>query len=88
MTYLLSLKAGKARGRHEIELRFEDPSGAAKPILSRDVYFEREDRGVNTIARGTYEFSIEGLYWMHAYIDGQEITRSPFRVRYSRVPKS
>lgn len=82
------LKSGRARGRHALRLALENPSGEIKDLVQQDVMFEGEERGVSIVAQAQIRFSLEGLHWLHVYVDGQDVTRSPLRVIYSRTIQS
>ena len=83
-TYIVIMKAGRARGRHALRLVFEQPNGESRDVLRQDVMFEGDDRGVSVVTQMTMQFELEGLYWMHVQLDDDEVTRSPFRVIYQR----
>lgn len=78
----LSFKAGSARGRHQIEVVSEAPSGQRKPLFNTSALFEGEDRGHNLVVRTGMEFDAEGLYWFDVLVDGSLMSRMPFRIVY------
>lgn len=86
---VLLFKAGSARGRSEVLLQIEAPSGLrlGDPIRL-PVLFEGEDRGVQLVAQLGLELSEEGLYWINVRLDGRPITRVPFRLVYQRLSGS
>ena len=81
----INFKAGSARGRHQIEVVSEHPSGQRKPIFATSVLFEGEDRGNNLVVRAGMEFDAEGLYWFDVLLEGRTVTRIPFRMLYQLV---
>lgn len=83
-SYLVTMKSGKARGRHEVRLDLEKPSGESNTVLQTSVRFEGEERGVTVLSDIKLKITQEGLYWMHVYLDNEELTRSPLRVIYQR----
>ena len=84
MKMVIMLKAGRARGRHELKIIPELPSGEVKPPLVRSVQMEGEERGVNNIINMVFTFTMEGLYWFNIYLDDSLLTRIPLRVKYNR----
>lgn len=82
---VLMLKSGKARGRGDIVIRMEEPSGISNDMMSLSVHFEGEDKGQNLIANMNITFNQEGLYWFHVLLDEEKLTSIPFRVKYSRI---
>jgi len=88
-TYVLKLvimvKSGAARGRHELIVVPELPSGETKTPFITSVYFEGEDRGVHVIANIPFTFVLEGLHWFHVSLGDTLLTKIPFKVLYNRV---
>lgn len=85
MKLVIMLKSGRARGRHELKIIPETPSGEAKRPLIRSIQMEGEERGVNHIVNMVFTFTMEGLYWFDVYFDDSLLTRVPLRVKYNRV---
>jgi len=85
LTLMLSLKSGSARGRHEISITPEQPSGETLPPLTMSIRMEGEGKGTQILSRIDIPYRLEGLYWFHVRFDGQVITRMPLEVRYSRL---
>jgi hypothetical protein len=82
---VIMLKSGRARGRHELKITPELPSGEVKSPFSRSIQMEGEERGANNIINMQFTFTIEGLYWFNIYLDDSLLTRIPMRVKYNRV---
>jgi len=82
---VVMLKSGRARGRHELKIIPELPSGEAKSPLIRSIQMEGEERGVNNIINMLFTFTMEGLYWFNIYLDDSLLTRIPLRIKYNRV---
>jgi hypothetical protein len=82
---VIMLKSGRARGRHEIKIVPEMPSGEAKPPLIQSTQMEGEERGVNRIINMLFTFTMEGLYWFNVYLDDSLLTRIPLRISYNRI---
>lgn len=85
LTLVISLKSGSARGRHEITITPEQPSGETLAPVTMSIRMEGESKGANVISRIDVEYRLEGLYWFHVHFDGQVITRIPLELRYSRL---
>jgi len=85
MKMVIMLKAGRARGRHELKIVPESPSGETKDPLIRSIQMEGEERGFNNIINMVFTFTMEGLYWFNVYLDESLLTRIPLRVKYNRV---
>jgi hypothetical protein len=82
---VITLKSGKARGRSEITIIPEQPSGETLQPITLSVNLEGEGKGVNIVSRIDFPYKMEGLYWFNVQFDGQVITRLPLEVRYSRM---
>jgi hypothetical protein len=85
MKMVIMLKPGRARGRHELKIIPELPSGKLKPPLIQSIQMEGEERGVNTIINMVFTFTMEGLYWFNVYLDDSMLTRIPLRIKYNRI---
>lgn len=71
----------------ELQIALSSPSGESLPRRVQPVYFEGEDdRGVDIVVNLRLSFDVEGLYWFHIVLAGQEITRVPLRIIYLRQP--
>lgn len=85
MKMVIMLKSGRARGRHELRMVPELPSGEFKPPFTRSVHMEGEERGINNVINMVFTFTMEGLYWFNVYFDDSLLTRIPLRIKYNRV---
>ncbi len=88
MKMVIMFKAGRARGRHELKIVPELPSGEVKDPVIQSVQFEGEERGSNYVINMMFTFNMEGLYWFNVYLDDSIITRVPLRVKYNRIVTS
>ena len=79
------LKSGKARGRYDLKVVPEAPTGGTKEPLIVTVHFEGEERGASVVADFHTVFEMEGLHWFRVYLEEEELTAIPFRVKYSRM---
>ena len=85
MKMVIMLKSGRARGRHDLKIVPELPSGESKPPIVRGIHMEGEERGFNNIINMVFTFAMEGLYWFNVYFDDSLLTRIPLRIKYNRV---
>ena len=85
MKMIIMLKAGRARGRHELKIVPQLPSGETKTPLIRSVQMEGEERGFNNIINMLFTFTMESLYWFNIYLDDSLLTRIPLRIKYNRI---
>ena len=88
MKLVLMLKSGNARGRSNLRIVPELPTGETKEPFVVTAYFEGEERGQNVVANMSFVFEVEGLYWFNVYLDDQKLTAIPFRIKYNRIVAS
>lgn len=86
VTFLITFKAGSARGSFTVEVRREKPSGEHATILTAPVFFEGEDRGANLVINAVFEPDQQGLYWFDVLFEGDRVTRIPLRAIYQQLP--
>ena len=84
LNLVLALKSGTARGRYQIKITPELPSGLCLDPVILTAHMEGGERGTNIIANMSFTFSLEGLYWFIIHLDDKVLTKMPFRVKYSR----
>lgn len=85
MTLVVMLKSGRARGRYDLKIVPEYPSGETASPFTHTVHFEGEEKGHNAMLRMNFTFPLEGLYWFRVYLKEQELTAIPLRVKYGRT---
>lgn len=85
LTFVLALKSGASRGRHEVTITVELPSGETLPSIAVAMQMEGENRGANLISQMAIPMRMEGLYWFRVQFDGTVLTRVPLEVRYARL---
>lgn len=85
LTLVISLRSGRAKGRHEITVTPEQPSGETISPIAVSINLEGEGKGVNIVSRIDIPYKFEGLYWFNIRFDRELITRIPLEVRYSRM---
>lgn len=82
---LISLKSGDARGRHDVSINVEQPSGLVETVVPRaSVLFEGAERGANLVFDLDWLAAQEGLHWFDVLLDGTRVTRVPLRIAYLR----
>lgn len=82
----ISLRSGRARGRHTLRVDLEKPSGEFMRGKDTPVHFEGEERGVNIVAPTSVGADQEGLYWFHVFLNGKDfLTKIPLRVQYQPI---
>jgi len=85
LTLVLMLKSGNARGRYDLKIIPELPSGETQDPFTVSVHFEGEERGHEVVANMPFIFTYEGLYWFNVYLGEEKLTAIPYRVKYSRM---
>jgi hypothetical protein len=85
MKLVLMLKSGMARGRSNLRIVPQLPTGETEQGATVTAYFEGEEKGQNVITNINYIFRIEGLYWFKVYLDETLLTAIPLRVKYDRA---
>ncbi|MFV2045158.1 MAG: hypothetical protein ACC700_18230 [Anaerolineales bacterium] len=85
MKFVLMLKSGQARGRANLRVVPELPTGATMKPFELTAHFEGEERGQNVITNMALKFEVEGLYMFNVYLDEELFTAIPLRVKYNRV---
>jgi hypothetical protein len=82
---VVMMKSGEARGRYEIKIALEQPSGLSDLLASMSVHLEGEEKGHNILLDVGVPLTQEGLHWFRVYPDEEPWTSLPLRVRYSRL---
>jgi hypothetical protein len=85
MRLVLMLKSGMARGRYNLKIVPELPTGATENPVIVTAYFEGEEKGQNIITNMSFPFTVEGLYWFNVSLDEIKLTAMPLRVKYNRT---
>lgn len=89
LNLVLALWAGQTKGRYNVLVRPEAPSGIqGDPIKVGSVNFANTGAiGVNLITKIPYEITEEGVYWFDILLDRKDqepqvVTRVPLTVAY------
>jgi hypothetical protein len=82
---VLMLKSGETRGRHDLTIQPELPSGELENPITMSVHFEGDERGQNLITDLQFVFKHEGLHWFNVHINDEKLTSIPFLIRYQRL---
>jgi hypothetical protein len=85
LSLVLTLKSGTTRGRHDVTITPELPSGETLRPFTTTVQMEGEGKGANIVAAMDIPYTLEGLYWFNIKFDEKVLTRLPLQVRYSRT---
>lgn len=85
MKLVIMLKSGLTKGRHEIKVFPELPSGEIKTPFVQSIEMEGEERGANSVINMMFTATLEGLYWFNVQFESSLLTRIPLRVKYHRV---
>jgi hypothetical protein len=88
---VVMLRAGEARGKYDLALRINSPSGKASAVGEElPVALGNDEAAVNLNVLLNLNAQEEGLYWIDVLVDGTALTRVPFRVRWgsSESPES
>lgn len=85
LSLVLSLKSGEMNGKYEIEVTPKGPSGETLPGFKVGALFEGHERGCVVITPLGVIATEEGLYWLDISVQGQLVTRIPFRVMYQKI---
>jgi hypothetical protein len=90
VAYVLSLRAGAARGRHTVTIELEKPSGQTERLLNRDVNFSAAHMVANLIVNAQLNCEHEGIYWISSLLGSPTddapglLSRTSLEVRYER----
>jgi hypothetical protein len=85
LNLVIILKSGTARGRHDITIIPEQPSGETLAPATTSINLEGEGKGVNIVTRIDIPYKLEGLYWFKVLFDSKIITRVPLEIQYARM---
>jgi hypothetical protein len=85
-TLVIIFKSGMHRGSSSVVVKPITPSKNRLPVMTFPVLFEGDDdRGVGVVAAMGFPVSEEGVYWFEIEVEGQLMTRTPFRVVYHKA---
>jgi hypothetical protein len=85
LVLVIVLKSGSMRGKFNVSIVPETPSGKRLPGPSLGVLFEGEERGVAAILPVGIVAEEEGLYWFDIMLEQDVLTRVPLRVMYQKM---
>ena len=77
---LISVRAGRARGRHTLGLRAHFPGGDLGATLTRAVEFTDRAPGATITFPIELEAQEQGTYWFDVFYDDRLLTRVPLIV--------
>lgn len=81
---VLMFKSGKARGRSDVTIQPELPSGLRQDTVGMTIHFEGDEKGHTFVSDMQYTFTQEGLHWFRISVDEHFMTAVPIRIKYSR----
>jgi len=86
LTMALILKSGEMKGPYNIKVRCNSPSGVQTTGHDISIYFEGDDRGIQTVFP-MFLLAIEsGIYWFDVLLEDVVLTRVSLRVLYQQLP--
>lgn len=85
LNLVISLKSGRAKGRHDVTITPELPSGETMPAITVTAQLEGEGKGFLVISQIDIPYTMEGLYWFNVRFDDEMLTRLPLQIRYARM---
>lgn len=86
LTALVSIRAGSARGRHELSLHGRYPSGAEGPTSARLIDLTDDAPGASLIVPLELEVHEPGIFHFDVRFDGDLLTRIDLHVRVAPRP--
>ena len=83
---VLMIKGGGARGRSNLVVRMEQPSGLMTDLATATLQFTgAPSSGVTSVLDMTISFEQEGLHWFDVEVDGLLLSRMPLEIHYRRI---
>jgi hypothetical protein len=82
---VITLRSGFAKGRYNLTLQPQSPSGKILGQVSVGILLEGDDRSANVILNANIAAPEEGLYWFDVLLEDQLLTRIPMRLIYQRM---
>lgn len=85
LVLVLLLRGGRAKGRDQVVLTMEQPSGQRSHIGTFPLAFEPEERGTQINVNLNLELEHEGLYWIDLELKstGRLLSRVPLKAVYA-----
>ena len=80
---LVSVRAGRLRGRHLLSLKAHFPGGDEGAALTREVEFSDVAPGATMSFPLELEAREAGLYWFDVFFDDRPLTRMPLVVEHA-----
>lgn len=84
-TLVLMLKSGAALGRSTLKVIPRLPNGETRNPINVTVHFDGDEKGQNVVMDIEVPLEVEGLYWFDVYIDEEQLTSIPLRVKYNPI---
>jgi hypothetical protein len=83
---VISLRSGAVRGKFDLGLALQAPSGINIASTKWPIVLEGEDRGATVTTRISLALEELGLYWFDVLWEGELLTRIPFRLTGRAAP--
>ena len=85
LTLVIAMKSGRAKGRHDVTITPQLPSGETLAAITVSVQLEGEGKGYHIVSKIDIPYTKEGLYWFNVRFDDELFTRLPLEIRYARM---
>jgi hypothetical protein len=85
-TIFLSIKAGPATGKANIEIIAQRPSGKRTSLHSFPIELKGADQGANFVLNMNVSISEEGLHWFDIMFNDSLLTRIPLTIVRTPAP--
>jgi hypothetical protein len=83
---LLMFKTGNSPGEHVIRLDLESPSGKSETVHEQTISFgPKPNAGANLRFNANIAVHTGGVFWLHVFLDGKEVTLIPFEITIQRA---
>ena len=84
VTALICLKSGPVKGKFNLDIFGEKPSGKRAKMLTFLLDLQGEDHGQTFVVNVTIAVDEDGLHWFHIIFDDRLLTKIPLRL--TRLP--
>jgi hypothetical protein len=85
ISILIGFKSGDVRGKRELKIKPNAPSGKILPVVSVPILLEGADKGANVNIGYAFEAQEEGLYWFDVMLNDELFTRMPLSIIYQKT---
>jgi len=85
ISILISFKSGDFKGKREVKIKPNTPSGKTLPIISVPILLEGADKGTNVNIGYSFEAQEEGLYWFDVMLNDELFSKMPLSIIYKKA---